>query len=252
MGWSHGNKWTDDLIAAELTKMAKVLGRMPTYAEMEGTLDSAVRCRGGIGKWAARIGFEPKGRGGHNKRWNDELIEESLLPFVNEFGRMPSYRELQNVGRCDLGNAISRGRGFHWWATRLKVEQKGHNTHRGQKWERHEIDFFRGYGFVVEDQPTGAPFDLIVGGHRVDVKSSTWHDYGRVKGYIFNNLKRGVDSDFFDLLCVGEDIVKHRFIVPWSAVTSEVVTITPSSIIGEGAQKKWWPYKDAIELLRRR
>lgn len=245
MGWSHGNKWTDDLIAAELTKIAKLLGRMPTYAEMSSALDSAVRCRGGIREWAARIGFKPKGRGGHNKRWTDELIEESLLPFIGEFGRMPSYRELQSVGRCDLGNAISRGRGFHWWATRLKVEQKGHNTHRGQKWERHEVGFFRGHGFVVEDQPTGAPFDLIVGGHRVDVKISKYHE--SLGWFQFGNIKNGIDCDFFDMLCIRDGCILGRFVIPSAAARVRSVTIMPSAFDGRG---KYGPYKDAIDLLR--
>jgi len=162
---------------------------------------------------------------------------------------MPSFKELSDNGQNDLGCAISRGHGFREWAMRLRVEQKGHHTHRGQKWERHEAAFLRSMGLPVEEQTTRAPFDLMVNGHRVDVKSSTWKSYDCCTGYFFNNFKFGEDCDFFDLVCVSEG-VDHRFVIPADEIRLKSVTIAPSSLTGKGPGGKWWPFKDALDVLK--
>jgi len=192
------------------------------------------------------------------ERWSDERVLDELSRVVEEKGRMPTSTELRveggsrllgaicwRGGRC----AISRGHGFREWAMRLRVEQKGHHTHRGQKWERHEAAFLRSMGLPVEEQTTRAPFDLMVNGHRVDVKSSTWKSYDCCTGYFFNNFKFGEDCDFFDLVCVSEG-VDHRFVIPADEIRLKSVTIAPSSLTGKGPGGKWWPFKDALDVLK--
>lgn len=166
------------------------------------------------------------------------------------FGRMPSAGELRRVGRNDLACAVSKRGGFRTWASRLGLGQKGTETHRGQKWERREATLFRSMGFEVVEQSTRAPFDLLVNGYRVDVKSSSWRDYGYVKGYLFNGIKGGGDCDFFDLLCLDGDSILHRFVVPATVAKCKTLTISLSSVSGKGSRKKWHEYKDATDLLR--
>ena len=162
---------------------------------------------------------------------------------------MPSIGEMRAAGQGALAMAASRSGGMRAWAARLGVEQKGTETHRGQKWERHEAAFFSSMGLSVVPQTAKAPFDLLVNGHRVDVKSSTFRDYGYVTGYLFNGLKNGSDSDFFDFVCVEGGLVLHRFIIPSAIACTRSLTITQSSIDGIGKRKKWFGFKDATALL---
>lgn len=113
------------------------------------------------------------------------------------------------------------------------------------------MEFFRGLGFPVEKERTRAGYDLLVSEHRVDVKSATWTQAGKpgnvVRGYVFAGLKNGKLCDFFDLLCIEDDRVKYRYIVPSSAAIISTLTITERTIGGFG---KYAPYLNAVDLLR--
>lgn len=156
---------------------------------------------------------------------------------------MPSCNELRDAGRVDLGGAVIRSGGFRAWAERFGVRQKGTETHRGQRWERHEAAFLRGLGYEVEDQPTRAPFDLLVNGHRVDVKSSALNTHG---WYQFGDTRRGVDCDFFDLLCIAGDEVIARFVVPADKARVMSISMMPGTLEGLG---KYAAFRDAVHLL---
>lgn len=243
-------KWTDKEIGAALIEVSND-GILPSNDDLKkagmGGLCFAVSRTGGYQRWARRLGLKTKG---DRTSWNDDLIEAALLIEGERFGRMPSANELRDSGRNDLACAISKHGGYRVWSERLGLSQKGTETHRGQKWERHEAAFFRSLGFEVEEQTARAPFDLLVNGKRVDVKSSSWRDYKGVSGYLFNGIKHGTDCDFFDLLGTGGGHVLHRFVVPATKALCKTLTISPSSISGSGRRKKWYPFKDATHLLR--
>lgn len=132
------------------------------------------------------------------------------------------------------------------WAKRLGLRMKPSETEFGQSWERREEEFFRGMGLLVEKQTTKAPFDLLVGKKRVDVKAGRWLEYGPSKGFFFAGLRRGEGCDLFDLVCVEGDEVKCRFIVPAEMARVQTVTITRSSIEGAG---KYRPYLNETSVL---
>jgi len=183
--------------------------------------------------------------------WTEETIRAALVPYIEMHnGRMPSLKELQAQGRNDLSCAIVRQGGYRKWAGLMGVPQKGHNTHRGQKWERHEASFFRGLGMDVEEQATLAPFDLLVNGYRVDVKTSTLKFPGKCARngwYQFGSTKMGSDCDAFDLLCIGGDAVVARFVVPSAFIGgASSITLVPSALDGRG---KYGPCLDAVHLL---
>lgn len=171
---------------------------------------------------------------------------------------MPTKSELIELENSHgLGCAVSKGLGFRRWAQRLNLKQKGGTTHRGQRWERHERSFFEGLGFEVDRQSTKAPFDLLVNQYRVDVKSATWTECERksgshkgavVRGYVFAGLKRGAHCDFFDLLCIEDDQVKHRYIVPSADASVVTLTITERTLGGFG---RYSPFLNRTDLLER-
>jgi len=236
-------KWTDEAIGDALLKLSSD-GRLPSNDELKAAglsgLGFAVSNTGGFYAWAKKLGLETKGGGAP---WTEERITSELQPFCEEFGRMPSVGELRNAGRNDLACVISKRGGFRCWAKRLSLGQKGSETHRGQKWERSESVFFRALGMNVEEQSTKAPFDLLVNGKRVDVKSSILNKTG---WYQFGSIKYGKDCDFYDLLCVEDDKIKGRFIVPVAHANVGTISLMPKSLIGRG---KYGPFLGATDLL---
>jgi hypothetical protein len=235
-------KWTDERIGAALLEMS-VDGQLPSNDDLKRAgmsgLGFAVSKTGGYPDWARKLGLKTKG---DRSLWNDDLIEAALRLDETRLGRMPTANELRFLGQNDLACAISKHGGFRFWACRLGLRQKGTETHRGQKWERHEAAFFRSMGFEVVEQPTRAPFDLLVNGHCVDVKSST-----RSGWYQFGSIKRGSDCDFFDLLCVHNDEVRARFVVPADKACVMSITIMPNTLSGLG---KYAAFRDAIHLVQ--
>src|SRR5690606_3116975 len=150
-------------------------------------------------------------------------------------GRMPSGPELHAAGRADLAAQIARRGGFKRWAERLGLAQKGTETHWAHRWEESEARFFRSLGADVERMSTRHPFDMLVNGHRVDVKASRWHEYaGRVRGYTFAGLKRGAHADFFDAVCIKDGVVAARFVVPAESARVMTLHLSPCDLEGGG------------------
>ncbi len=245
-------KWTDDEIARVVLSVSD--GVMPSRTDLEsrglGGLAGTISHRDGFIALAKRLGLKPKGGGrkrGREVVWTEDAIQMGLQEHIDNFGRMPSANELHEEGQNDLACAISRHGGFRAWAKRLGVKQKGSETHRGQKWERHEAAFFKELGFDVEEQTTKKPFDLLVNSHRVDVKSAKWSDYGKVRGFIFSGLKRGVDCDFFDLVCVFNGVFFTRFVIPSADARVKTITIGSSTAFG-GKTQKWSRFRDNVPV----
>jgi len=98
-------------------------------------------------------------------------------------------------------------------------------------------------GFEVERQTTKSPFDLLVNGSRVDVKTSTLNSTG---WYQFGSIKRCEDCDFLDLLCIEDDRLLARFIVPAEKARVTTISMMPSTLEGLG---KYAAFLDATNLL---
>ena len=180
----------------------------------------------------------------HGTRWTDELIGEELMKQARSLGRMPSARELRLEGLNDLACAIPRNGGYRRWAERLGLGMKVSETTRASKWEEAEMQYFESLGYEVERQTTKAPFDLLVNGHRVDVKISTLNKTG---WFQFGCIKKCVDCDFLDLLCIRNGERVARFIVPANAARVVTVSMMPSTLYGKGKYGFWL---DKVELLK--
>lgn len=245
---SKRQRWSPERVEERLAAYIEQTGTMPRAAVLKRTdppLADAVSRYGGFRYWGCRMGF------GHEYRteWTPELVQQGLAPHIKKLGRMPTASELSEAENgWALAVAVVRYGGYRHWAKVLGVLMKESTTARGHDWEDHEEKFFRELGLPVERQTSKAPFDLRVNGHRVDVKSAEWVAYEEhhVRGHIFGGLKRGEDCDFFDLLCLEENQVKHRFIIPASVARVTMLTITERQLGGYG---KYSQYQDRIDLL---
>lgn len=177
-------------------------------------------------------------------------LENRLRAAARPLVRMPSASELRGIGEGGLANKVARTGGFAVWARRLGLRLKGTETHRGQAWEAREARALRELGASVEWQSTKAPFDLLVNGLRVDVKSAQWTEYRPgdrvVRGYVFAGLRGGKGCDVFDLVCVAGSTLLHRFVVPAEAARVRTLTITPRTLTGAG---KYSAFRDRLDLL---
>lgn len=177
-------------------------------------------------------------------KWSEKRIRTELSKHVSSKGRMPSINELKECGRNDLACAVGRSGGIRLWASKFGVDLKSSETRFGNSWEKHEFDFFVDQGARVEAQSCRSPFDLLVNGYRVDVKTSTLNKTG---WYQFGGIKKCLDCDFLDLLCVSEDgDLRARFVVPADKARVTTVSMMPATLEGLG---KYASFRDKIESV---
>jgi len=229
--------WTEESIKAALMEHIAELGRMPKHREMRKGLSQVIQKGRGVLAWATLLGMAtPSGRSYRT----DKDVKREILALSKKFhGRMPTKSEMG-----PLGAVVCRRGGIKAWASKLKLPLRGSATHMGHKWEDHEASLFKSLGASVVRQKTKSPFDLLVNGHKVDVKSAHWSNV--VSAYVFGGIKQGKDTDFFVLVCVEGSEVKARFIVPSSAARVSTLVITRKTLAGYG---KYSDYRDSLDLL---
>lgn len=162
---------------------------------------------------------------------------------------MPSRNELASTGAGPLANYLTRNGGILSWAARVGARLKWTETHRGLDVQLKIAEELRGRGFQVKQQATRAPFDLLVDGVRVDVKSARFTRYrgssGYVQGHIFALNKVPATCDLY--LCCGVDEsngILWRYYIPAEHARIRTLTISPTG-------KKYLRFKEAVdELLR--
>lgn len=98
-------------------------------------------------------------------------------------------------------------------------------------------------------QTTKCAFDMLVNGHRVDVKSARPGQYGgwqlkyRYMGWMFRLAKVPATCDFYLLVCQDkEGAIVKRYVVPADEAKITMLTITPAG--------KYERFLGAVHLLR--
>ena len=181
----------------------------------------------------------------HGRRWSEAQIIEELERIALEYGRMPSVNELKSHGMNSLATTIALRGGFKSWAKRLGLQQKGTETHRGIYVQKSISQWLESQGFSVVEQTMRAPYDLLVNGIRIDVKSARYSDYGLSRGFFFGINKQNPTCDLY-ILCgmneTAETILWHYFI-PSDKAMVQTITITPNG--------KYLEYLEAIDQIHR-
>lgn len=104
--------WTMARTLKMLKRRSDDLGRLPRRKELGGALAHAVDKHGGINHLAGMLGLAAAKK--PNGWWKDKelilrLLADEVVPVL---GHYPNPKELQNMGRSDLFNAIARAGGF--------------------------------------------------------------------------------------------------------------------------------------------
>lgn len=167
-------------------------------------------------------------------------------------GRTPEF--IWNLGECGFA-AVGGGivvNGSKDGSSAAQAARRDRSL-RGLEWEAHAVAEMKRRGLEVFAMTHGSPYDALVNGRRVDVKSAVWTDYkqrrGRVRGYVFTSIKECADCDALVLVCHdGAGVATAWFVVPADAARVQTITITPASF--DGGPGKWAPYLDAWAALQ--
>lgn len=240
-------KWTPERIGDTLQPLVEKYGQVPPKRVLIELglfpLARAILRHGGFRYWNRKMGCEPI-----TETWSKEKVQEQLEPIIEEFGRMPTQRELFAIGLEKLGRAIERHGGYETWRTLLGVEAKDDKTIRGRRVEYKLCIWLGLKGFNVERMSYKHPFDLLVNGWEVDVKSTFL--YKTVEYYdVFNFTikKEKHNCDFYFLCCLDTDEnIFRRYIIPAEETPLSGVNI-PADL---RAESKYSQYLEAYNQLR--
>jgi len=131
---SPNNYWTLERTLAALNVQYKELGRLPRQKEMKRGLANAVAKHGGLKVCAEKLGLAVAKK--PNGWWKDaEVLLDTLRnDVIAILGHFPTSRELRELGRHDLANAISRGGGFPYCRALWEEMAKSQTEVKKGKW----------------------------------------------------------------------------------------------------------------------
>lgn len=161
----------------------------------------------------------------NRKKWTDSAVEASAREIAQAIGHFPSNTELREMGRNDLACQIVRRGGFVHWAARVGVARVESESDFGWSGEREVAKILRERGHVVsEDTTIRCPFDLLVDGVKVEVKTAKLAQYGVCRGW-FYRIGRKLACD---VLVLFQADTRECYIMPWWAAPETNITISMS------------------------
>ncbi len=151
------------------------------------------------------------------------MIEDQLRGIVAGTGLMPTNSELQQMGRCDLSNQISRKGGFVFWANRIGATRTHSDSDTGWLGESEVSKILRDRGFeVFKPKGVKCPYDILVNGVvRIDVKSARYAEYGKHKGWFYRIGK----MPQADIIALYQIDTGNCYILPWEICPKTNVTV---------------------------
>ena len=241
-------KWTPELIRATLEPIVEKYGQLPPKRILieKGMfpLARAILRNGGFRHWNREMGCNPL-----TETWSKKKVLEQLEPIIEQLGRMPTRNELLDMNLEKLSNAVTRTGGFETWRTLLGVRAKKSTTTRGRLIESKLSLWLLRKGFNVERMPYKHPFDLLVNGWAVDVKSTTMYrtvEYTDVYNFTLGS-KEQHNCDFYFLCCLDdENEIIRRYVIPAEECPLSGVNIQADL----RADSKYNKYLEAYNLLR--
>lgn len=151
-------------------------------------------------------------------KWTNELIESELKKCIKvlNINRMPSAKELTDIGRNDLHCKISRTKKYSGWAEHLGLELKASETKTGQEYERKIAEMLGNRGHQTERMTTKHPYDLLVNEHvKVDVKVAGPHHHFGSRAHTFRPSKKHPTCDLYMCVALDEaEQIEKVFVIP--------------------------------------
>lgn len=184
------------------------------------------------------------------QKWDRSIIGTEVRRLAVD-GVMPTAGELRSSGRNDLAVAITRYFGsYDECAERVGLALSSSDTRTGWKWETWAGQRLEESGMTVEARATvKAPFDLLVNGHRVDVKYASKATAKGSTQWTWRISKEEHACDFYLLIAESDTGEQPMVFVRPAADTPKTCSTMRRSTVsgGLGRMDQW---KDRIDLLR--
>lgn len=152
-------------------------------------------------------------------KWTKAYIKDEILKHVGKYDldRMPTVSELKSVGRGDLCNAISKNKGFKYWAKKLGLEIKTSETGLGKMFEdRFRKDVAKRFGWETKQMSMRFPYDVLVANTvKVDVKCGFLYKAEQGEYYSFSLGTKDIKADFIVCYCLTDTkSVSKIYVIP--------------------------------------
>jgi hypothetical protein len=157
--------------------------------------------------------------------WTDEKILEQLKELTKNTEIMPTSNYLKEIGRNDIMCAISKRKGFRYYAEKLNLKTKKTDSSFGYEGEIKAIEMIESKGFETEKMSSGFPYDILVNNLcRIDVKTAKFAEYGISKGW-FYRIGKEPSCDLIMLIRID---IGDCLLIPWMHCSSTNITISRS------------------------
>lgn len=163
------------------------------------------------------------------KRWTEASIESELFRCMEilKVNRMPSAKELNDIGRNDLCCQLSKTKKFKGWAEHLNLPLKRNGCTFGNEYEINVKEWLENKGYRVEKMTSKHPYDLLVNGDvKVDVKCGGVHFHFGTRAHTFRTGKKKPTCDLY--VCVSLDEynkVETVYVIPSKFAKVETLNV---------------------------
>lgn len=181
--------------------------------------------------------------------WTEPMVEREIRRALRRLGlaRMPTARELTEIGMGPLTNQIARRGGFDAWADRLGLLRSEHASRVGWAWEEWVAREASQRGMAVEKRGrVKEAYDLRIGGKTVDVKVANGARIAGGTQWTWRNGRAAHVVEFYVLIGLEDGMPPVVFVVPASAMPLTCAT-TRKGPASYGKRAEW---KDRWDLLK--
>lgn len=175
----------------------------------------------------------------NRKKWTVSLVEAELRAIAARLGHFPSSTYLKEIGRNDLMCQVSRRGGVFYWSEKIGAPRQDSDSDHGWRGENKVAKILRARGHeVIEDTAIRCPFDLLVDGVKVEVKTAKFAQYGVCRGWFYRIGRRLA----CDVLVLFQEDTGVCYIMPWWAAPESNITISRDG-------GKYAEFKDNFALI---
>jgi len=153
--------------------------------------------------------------------WSEDKVAAGLLAATTG-GQMPTTRELRRLPRGNALSGAARRYGpktMDGWADMLGLSRRDHASRTGWNWEQWFADQAASHGLTVDRSTrVKAPFDMMVGTRRIDVKVAFGAFVANGWQWTWRIGKAAHTCDLYALIAARADAPPRLFIVPAAEV----------------------------------
>ena len=176
------------------------------------------------------------------RKWTDDIVTTELRQIATSLGHFPSARELREIGKENLLQAMNKRGGIAKFVPAVGIARQHSDSDTGWEGEAMVKEILEANGFNVS-KPGGVkhPFDLLVHDSlRVDVKAARFAEYGHSKGW-FYRIGKMPQADIIILVQLDTRAI---YGLPWQVCPYTNVTISRTGGI-------YARYLNNFDLIRR-